>query len=57
VFVAELLALCAFAAVRCAAVRLQLRHHPDKGGDEETSKELNLAMDFLCSVALLVLIL
>ena len=53
----ELLALCAFAAVHCAAVRLQLRHHPDKGGDEETSKELNLAMDFLCSVALLVLIL
>ena len=54
---AELLALCGFVAVHCAVVRLQLRHHPDKGGDEETSKELNLAMDFLCSVALLVLIL
>jgi hypothetical protein len=35
-----LLALCGFVAVQCAVARLQLRHHPDKGGSEEMSKEL-----------------
>lgn len=43
-------ALCGCVAVRCAVARLQLRHHPDKGGSEEMSKELNAAMDFLLSV-------
>jgi len=49
-FVDTCVALCGCVAVRCAVARLQLRHHPDKGGSKETCQELNAAMDFFLSV-------